>query len=324
MSGKDGLRSRVAGRHSPRHLVAAAAALVLIHSPVRAAEFTITGNEAVIGSVQSYVTKSKDTLLDVQRVYDVGYAELVAANQSVDPWLPGEGTRVVIPSRFILPPPPHIGIVINLGERRLYYFHSDRKTVETFPIGVAVDGAETPAGLTSIVAKEKNPAWYPPPSIHAEEPDLPAVVPPGPDNPLGDYALRLGWTNFLIHGTNKPDGVGRNVSHGCIRLYPEDIERLFAEVSIGTPVRVINQSILTAWSGGQLFVAVHPTKSQTEEIDDGKRMMIVPSLALTTAVAAAAGDRRDLVRWDVVERLGRATSGIPVAVTVPDEVAGGP
>ena len=324
MNGSWRSRSRVTRRRPPRHLLAAAAALALAHSTAGAAEFTLAGDESVIGSTQTYVTKSQDTLLDVQRVYDVGYAELVAANQTVDPWLPGAGTRVVIPTRFILPPAPRIGIVINLGERRLYYFHPDRKTVETFPIGVAVDGAHTPAGLTSIVAKEKNPAWYPPPSIRAEEPELPAVVPPGPDNPLGDYALRLGWANFLIHGTNKPDGVGRNVSHGCIRLYPEDIERLFAEVPVGTPVRVLDQSLLTAWSEGQLFVALHPSKSQTDEIDNGKRMTIATSLTLTMAVANAAGERRGLVRWDLVARIGREASGIPVAVTIADKLAGAP
>jgi L,D-transpeptidase ErfK/SrfK len=300
--------------------------LVLAHSTAGAAEFTIAGDEAVIGSLQIYMTKQDDTLLDVQRAYDVGYAELIAANQDVDAWLPGEGTRVVIPTRFILPPLPHVGIVINLGERRLYYFHPDHKTVETFPIGVAVEGKETPAGVTTIVAKEKNPAWYPPPSIRAEDPTLPAVVPPGPDNPLGDYALRLGWADFLIHGTNKPDGVGRNVSHGCIRLYPEDILRLYAEVPIGTPVRVVDQSILAAWSHGRLYVAVHPTKSQTDEIGEGKLMTAIPQLeaALTAAVANVAGDRRGVVKWDLVNRLGRETSGIPVAVTVSDEMAGGP
>lgn len=319
-----GFRTRVNGRHSPRHLLAAAAAFALAHSTAWAGEFTVTGDETVIGSVQSYVTKKQDTLLDVQRVYDIGYAELVAANQNVDPWLPGEGTSVVIPAQFILPPPPHIGIVINLGERRLYYFHPNHKTVETFPIGVGVEGKTTPAGITRIVAKEKNPAWYPPPSIHAEDPTLPAVIPPGPDNPLGNYALRLGWPNVLIHGTNKPDGVGRNVSHGCIHLYPEDIERLFAEVPIGTPVRVIDQPALVAWSGGRLYVALHPTQSQTDEIDNGKRMTIGPSLALIAAVADAAGDRYGLVRWDLVDRIARGVSGIPVAVTAPEEVAGKP
>jgi len=269
----------------------------------------------MVGSIPSYYTQQNDTLLDVQRVYDVGYAELIAANQAVNPWLPGSGTRVVIPTEYILPPAPRTGVVINLGERRIYYFHQGGKAVDTFPIGLGVDGKETPVGTTTIVAKEKQPAWYPPPSIHEEDPALPTMVPPGPDNPLGEYALRLGWKNFLIHGTNKPDGIGRNVSHGCVHLYPEDIERLFAEVPIGTTVHVVDQSVLVAWSGGRLYVAVHPTEAQTDEIDDGQPMTVSPSPALTSIVAAGAGDRRDLVDWQLVERAGRERTGIPVAVT---------
>jgi len=297
--------------------VAGIAALLatLAAAPAGATQFTLAPNQTVLGSVQSYTTKASDTLLALQRPYDIGYAELIAANPGINPWLPGDGTHVVIPTQYVLPVAPHVGIVINLGERRLYYFHRDGKTVETFPVGVGVEGKRTLVGATTVVSKEKNPIWFPPPSIRAEEPDLPAFVPPGPDNPLGAYALRLGWTNYLIHGTNKPDGVGRNVSHGCIHLYPEDIARLFGEVRIGTPVRVVDQPVLTAWIDGRLYVAVHPSQSQTDEIDVGEPMTPAIPSDLVGRVAAAAGDLRDLVDWNAVERAGLVRTGLLVPVT---------
>lgn len=274
-------------------------------------------NQTVLGSLQSYITKSSNTLIAMQRPYDVGYAELVAANPGINPWLPGDGAHIVIPTQYVLPDAPHVGIVINLGERRLYYFHPDGKTVETFPVGVGVEGKRTLVGATTVVSKEKNPIWYPPPSIHAEDPTLPKFVRPGPDNPLGAYAMHLGWTNYLIHGTNKPDGIGRNVSHGCIHLYPEDIERLFREVPVGTPVRVVDQPVLTAWIGGRLYVAVHPSQSQTDELDIDEPMTPAIPDDLVGRVAAAAGDRHDQVDWDAVERAGVARTGLLVPVTPP-------
>src|SRR5665213_2448386 len=226
------------------------AAMAFADRTAMAAEFPLATQQTVLRALDSHTTHAADTLLDVQRQYDIGYAELMAANRGVDPWLPGEGTRIVIPTQYILPNAPRRGIVINLGERRLYYFPPDGKHVETVPIGVGVEGKKTLIGTTTVVAKEKNPTWLPPPSIHQEKPELPAAVPAGPDNPLGAYAFRLGWANYLIHGTNKPDGVGRNVSHGCIHLYPEDIEHLFSEIPIGTSVRVVDQPVLTAWIDG--------------------------------------------------------------------------
>jgi len=122
------------------------------------------------------------------------------------------------------------------------------------------------------VLKEDGPIWRPPPSIRAERPELPAAIYPGPDNPLGKYALRLGWTNYLIHDTNKPDSVGRNVSHGCLHLYPEDIDRLFHEVPVGTVVRSVNQPVKAGWIDNRLYVEVHPSKEQADEIDYNQPM----------------------------------------------------
>lgn len=304
--------------HRPRRAVSVIAMLVALAAPpAGAAQFTLAPNRTVLGSLQSYTTKASNTLIALQRPYDIGYAELAAANPGINPWLPGDGTHVVLPTQFVLPDAPHIGIVINLGERRLYYFHRDGKTVESFPVGVGVEGKKTLVGTTTVVSKEKNPIWYPPPSIHAEDPTLPKFVPAGPDNPLGAYALHLGWTDYLIHGTNKPDGVGRNVSHGCIHLYPEDIQHLFSEIPIGTPVRVVDQPVLTAWIGGRLYVAVHPSQSQTDQIDVGDP--VTPEIPddLVGRVAAAAGDHHDLVDWKAVERAGLARTGILAPVTPP-------
>lgn len=203
----------------------AALLLVLLPLPVSASSFALAAGQTTVGALGVYVTQAEDTLLDIARSNDFGYTQLVAANRGIDPWLPGSGQRVTLPAFYILPDAPRLGIVINLVAQRLFYYPPDAPIVETYPIGVGVRGWATPLGLTRVAAKEAHPTWYPPPSIHAAELDLPKVVPPGPDNPLGNYALRLGWPSYLLHGTNKPDGVGRNVSHGCIRLYPEDIER---------------------------------------------------------------------------------------------------
>ena len=232
-----------------------------------AAEFPLAANQPAVGAVAVYATHERDTLMDVGRHYDLGFTQLMAANRGVNPWSPGSDRQITVPNFYLLPDAPRSGVVINLAEQRLYYFPPGKNVIETFPIGIGVLGASTPIGTTRIVAKEANPAWYPPPSIHEERPDLPQFIPAGPDNPLGAYALRLGWPNYLIHGTNKPDGVGRDVSHGCMHLYPEDIERLFHEIPVGTPVRVVNQDVKTAWIGDELFVEVHPTKDQGDQLD---------------------------------------------------------
>jgi L,D-transpeptidase ErfK/SrfK len=191
--------------------------------------------------------------------------------------------------------------------------------VETFPIGIGVLGASTPLGTTRIAAKEVNPAWYPPRSIHEERPELPRVIAAGPNNPLGAYALRLGWHNYLLHGTNKPDGVGRDVSHGCMHLYPEDIERLFHDVRIGTAVRVVDQEVKAAWIDGELFVEVHPTKDQGDELDINDTMTPAPAPSdLDAQVAAAAGGQAERIDWSSVRQAGLDRTGIPTQVTMPD------
>lgn len=286
--------------------------------PAIASEFTLQPGQTAVGRVQDYAIQRGDTLMSIARKFDIGYTELLAANPGVnDPWNPGVGRRLAIPGEFMLPNAPHTGIVINLAERRLYYFPPGGDTVETYPVGIGVEGRTTPVSTTRVVAKEVDPTWYPPPSIRAERPELPAAIGPGPDDPLGKYALRLGWKNYLIHDTNKPDGVGRNVSHGCIRLYPKDIDPLFHEVSVGTPVHIINEDIEAAWSDDVLYVAVFPTKDQTDQLDIGQAMTPAEPPDLVARVTAVAGDRAALVNWSLVKEIGRTRNGIPTPVTAP-------
>jgi len=295
----------------------AAIGLVAVAAPASAAEYALTRGQVAVGAVETYETRASDNLLDLARQYDLGYVDFIAANPGVSPWIPGAGRRITIPAFFILPDAPRVGIVINLAERRIFYFPPGGKTVETYPAGIGVEDGATPVGVTSIARKEPAPVWVPPPSIRAERPELPAVFPPGPDNPLGDFALRTGWHNILIHGTNKPDSVGRNVSHGCFHLYPEDIARLFKEVPVGTPVRTVMQPVEAAWIDGRLYVEVHPSKDQADQIDYSEPVTPAIPQELVNRVTKVAGDRVDLVDWDAVQRAGLAASGLPTPVTAP-------
>ena len=294
---------------------------VLAALPAAAAEFALAPGQQVVGQFSRYVTRPGDILPELARRFDIGYTELVAANPGVDPWLPGVGHALLIPSVFILPDAPHRGIVVNLAQWRLFYFPPGGRRVETDPIGIGVIGWNTPLGVTRVVRKEANPVWYPPPSIRAQHPDLPALVPAGPDNPLGAFALHLGWPNYLIHGTNKPDGVGRNVSHGCIHLYPEDIARLFAEVRVGTPVRTVEQPATAGWYGDALYVAVHPSQAQVEEIDTDKPVAPDPARGVRALVRAAAGQYADAVDWNAVDKAANRRTGVPVRVAERSAVA---
>jgi L,D-transpeptidase ErfK/SrfK len=279
--------------------------------------YRIQVQDRVIGGTDTYVVREKDTLLDVARDYDFGYTQLITANRGIDPWAPPVGHPVTLPGRYLLPDVPRKGIVVNLVQHRLFYFRDDG-TVETFPIGVGVEGHDTPLGVVKITKKEVHPVWHVPASIRAEDRDLPANVRPGPDNPLGDYAMRMGGTSFLIHGTNKPYGVGRNVSHGCVHLYPEDIEKLFKEVKIGTQVRIIDQEVLTAWVNGDLYVAVFPNKAQTEALDVNLPVPDQLPPTLREQVTKAAAGHNAKINWAEVEEAGHERSGIPVRVTSPD------
>ena len=210
----------------------------------------------VIGASQDYVITKEDTLLDVARNFDLGYNELVLAYPAIDPWITPAGETLSIPTAWVLPSVNNKGIVINVPELRLYLFFTDIKMVKTYPIGIGVLDSPTPLGRFTIIEKTKNPTWNIPLALQEEYGR--ESMPPGPDNPLGAYRLRLSQYDVGIHGTNIPWGVGRLVSHGCIRLYPEDIEELFNEVKVGTPVEIIYEPVKIGFQEGHIFVEVHP------------------------------------------------------------------
>ncbi|MCU7834389.1 MAG: L,D-transpeptidase family protein [gamma proteobacterium symbiont of Taylorina sp.] len=206
--------------------------------------------------------KQEDTLLDIARDYNLGQNEILLVNPDIDRWMPGTKAQILIPKNRLLPDTPGEGLTLNLPEYRLYYFSNDKKTVLTHPVSIGRQDWNTPLGKTKIVTKKKDPSWTPPKSIkeeHAEKGEiLPDVVPAGPDNPLGLFALRLGLPGYLIHGTNKPYGVGMRVSHGCVRMYPEDIEKLFSQVRVGMPVYIVNQPVKVGWFNEKIYIEVHP------------------------------------------------------------------
>ena len=273
----------------------------------------------MIGELRHIAAAYEDTLLDIARANGLGYVEMIAANRGIDPWVPGESTPVVLPTAHILPDAEREGLVVNLAEHRLYYFGPPGTEPVTFPLGVGREGWSTPLGTTEIVRKKERPTWYPPESIRAKKPDLPKVVPPGPHNPLGSHALYFDWPQYLIHGTNRPWGIGRRVSHGCIRLYPEDIVQLYELVPIGAPVQVISQAIKIGWYDGELYVEAHPEASQADELESTGQIRSVDArsradaLYRITTLAGAAHDRLD---WRLIRRAFDERSGIPVQVTV--------
>jgi len=268
----------------------------------------------LVGELRIALAREDETLLDIARRHDLGFNEIAAANPGIDPWLPGAGARVVLPTQFVLPPAPRSGIVINLAQMRLFYFPEgsgfprDRGRVITHPLGVASEFGATPLGGTSVVRKAADPAWRPPPSIRAARAAagelLPEVVPPGPDNPLGRYALYLGFPGYLVHGTNRPWGIGMRVSGGCIRLYPEDIESLYAQVPVGTPVRIIDEPFAVGLRSRAPYVQVF---SQPER--DASQRSYTPLVeALVRTAPGAALD------WDRVLRAANQQRALPVPV----------
>jgi L,D-transpeptidase ErfK/SrfK len=216
--------------------------------------------KSVIGSRRFYTAQSGDTFLDIARFYGLGYNEIDAANEGVDPWLPERADAILLPTEWVLPRTEGKGVVVNIPEMRLYYFRDGR--VYTYPVGLGRDDWRTPKGQFKIQGKTENPQWVIPDSIREErirEKGLYDRAIPGgdPRNPLGKYRLELSMPGYRIHGTNKTYGVGMQVSHGCVRLYPEDIERLFGMVNVGSPGEFLYQPVKVGSRGGRIYVEVH-------------------------------------------------------------------
>lgn len=293
----------------PKALSCAFAAIILFASSAQAAADDITGVQ------RSYLVGAEDTLYDIALENGLGIVELRAANPGIDPWLPPPGQEIVLPTAHLLPSGPHSGIVINLGDRRLYFFGSQRGEVSSFPIGIGHAATVTPVGATAVVRKRENPTWIPPASIREEHPSLPAAVAPGPGNPLGKHAIDLGWPSYVVHGTNRPYGIGRRISHGCIRLRAEDVAQLFEKVEIGIPVRVVDEPVKFGWSEGELYLEVHPTQGQADQIDETGTFTFTGYGDLVGRVAAAAGEQAGRVDWQLVRRVADQRRGIPVRIT---------
>ena len=277
--------------------------------------FLISDEVSLVGGPQVVFSRYEDTLSDIAREYNLGYEELRAANPDVDPWLPGEGTPVFLPTHFIVPDVPREGVVLNLPSMRLFYFSAEDEGqhLVTHPIGIGRSGWETPTGSTNVVAKARDPVWYVPASIRAEHAEmgdpLPPVVEPGPDNPLGRFALQLGMPGYLIHGTNQPYGVGMRVSHGCVRLYPENIEELFDEIAVGTAVKIVNQPVLAAWSDDRLFLEVHPL------LEEDERDLLEQVWAEIERVMASAGQPVATIDEQLVAKVVEQRRGLPFPVS---------
>ena len=289
--------------------------------PARATLYTLANrDELVVGQDKTVVTVYEDTLYDLARKFSLGSEELIRVNPEVDPWLPGAGKTLVVPDRHILPPAPHEGIVVNLPEHRLYYYPKPKRggpiEVITYPVSIGKMDWRTPLGLTHVIGKQKNPVWYPPESVrkeHAEAGDpLPPSVPSGPDNPLGLFAMRLAAGNgtYLIHGTNNPIAVGLAVTHGCIRMYPDDVAALFPLIPVGTPVRLINEPIKVAWVDGELLLEAHPPV-------DAQGQSFEPDIEqFAEVLRRAVGDATVAIHWDYAREVLQKADGVIATVAL--------
>jgi L,D-transpeptidase ErfK/SrfK len=303
------------------HLAVAVLALAgfLAEAPAFATVYELKSpTDSVVGGDKSVTTVYEDTLYDLARTYSLGSEELIRVNPGVDPWIPGAGKQITIPDRHILPPGPREGIVVNLPEHRLYYFPKPVRgkpvQVITYPVSIGKMDWHTPIGLTHVIAKIKNPIWYPPESVrkeHAAAGDpLPPFVPPGPDNPLGAFAMRLAAGNgtYLIHGTNNPIAVGLAVTHGCIRMYPDDVEALFPMIPVGTPVRLINEPVKVAWVDGELLLEAHPPV-------DAEGQSFEPNVdQFSQLLQAAVGDNTVAIHWDYAREVLQKADGVLATV----------
>jgi len=276
-------------------------------------EFELAGGQTMMGQLAVIKTRENDTLPDIARHFGLGYNDITAANRTIDPWAPAPDSRVLLPLSFILPDSPHQGITLNLANMRLFYYpKKEPGKVYTYPVGIGRQGWNTPTGLTQIVTKKANPVWNVPPSIHREHAEkgdlLPSAIGPGPDNPLGLYAMNLGFERYLMHGTNKPYGIGMQISHGCVQLYPEDIEVLFRKVSVGLPVRIVHQPYLTAWHENQLYLEANEPLSKWSADKSRLKKQLLKEIRLIGVKKGVSVD------WDKVDAIIERADGVPTPV----------
>lgn len=294
-----------------RTLPLLAATLVAFAAPVHAQTY----NKDYVGKMEFYRANYEDTLVHLARKHGLGFVEMRAANPTLDPWIPGEGARVVIPTQSLLPDAPRSGIVLNLAEMKLYLFEKPGQAPIVYSISPGREGLNTPVGETTVTAKRENPTWTPTERMRKEDPTLKATYPPGPDNPLGTHALYLGWPQMRIHGTNKPYAIGRLASSGCIRMYPEAIRDIYQRVPVGTKITSVDQPVKVGWIEDKMYVEVSPTQQQSTQVDsmaDWKSYEITAEdMRRITSKAGPAADRID---WEAVRKAVKEHRGYPVAV----------
>lgn len=290
--------------------------VVLLAGPAAALELPLPpAGDDVVGEVQVIKARYEDTFAGLSETHDLGYLELVAANPGVDPWLPGEGTDIVLPTRYILPPGPREGIVINLAEYRLYYYPQGQNVVHTFPLGIGREGWGSPVGNARITTMINNPAWYPPQSIrdeHAADGDpLPKVVPPGPDNPLGPYKMNLSMPGYLIHGSNKKFGIGMRVSHGCFRMLNHNVLELAGMVKVGTSVRIIDEPYKFGVSQGKVYLEAH-----TPLQDEDKHMTLMDKHAVVINTLLKRDEAAGVLQldWEMIRDVIAGEDGLPIQI----------
>ena len=288
--------------------------------PVQAENFLLpTPTTTVVGESHWVAADRRESLLDVARRNGLGFTDMKQANPGVDMWVPEEGAQVLLPTSFVLPNARRRGAVVNIAEYRLYFFfqQAGQDMVATFPISIGRMDWKTPLGDWKVTRKRVQPTWRPPKSIIAEYAAdgevLPRVVGPGPDNPLGDYAINLSAPGYLIHGTNKPRGVGMQVTHGCLRMLPEDIEWLFPQVAVGLPVNIVNQPVKVGWRDGRLYVEAHePLEEQSPEAMDA----LINQLKFSAQAARSVELDIQAVRRALIER-----RGVPLPISpAPEQV----
>jgi L,D-transpeptidase ErfK/SrfK len=294
----------------------------VLPKPTATHRFEIDPGTEIVGYVQKTVVGKEDTLSDIARRFDVGYEEILLANPGVDPWLPGVGREVLVPTQFILPMAPHEGVVVNVAAMRIFYYPPHKKNepqvVFTHPIGIGRVGWKTPEGTTKIVSRTKDPVWVVPKSVrdeHAEDGEkLPARVPAGPDNPLGQYMFRLSWPSYLIHGTNKPYGVGMRSSHGCMRLYPEDIAVFYNLIPIGTKVTVVNQPYLFGSRDGALYMQPYAVM-EDDSRDWNKNRKRLLEHVLSPKLLQRVSEQDNGIDWQRIGDLAHSPRAVPVPIT---------
>ncbi len=289
-----------------------ATAMIALSVPAGAAS---TYEKDYVGKTIVYRAKYEDTLVHLARKHGLGFVEMRAANPTLDPWIPGEGARVVLPTQTILPDAPREGIVLNLAEMKLYLFEKPGQAPIVYSISPGREGLNTPVGSTTIQGKKVGPTWRPTARMRKEDPELKEFYPPGPDNPLGTHALYLGWPEMRIHGTNKPYAIGRRASSGCIRMYPESIKDIYNRVPVGTKVTSVDQPVKVGWIDDKMYVEVSPTQEQSLRVEtDGQLMSYEITTEDMKRITRKAGGYADKIDWEAVRKAVREHRGYPVPV----------